>query len=63
MFPDKKPLYNCKQQEVITVLTNAGMAMLALFLFPLSVVTLGENPCKGMTVADCEISEDNIINR
>jgi len=46
-----------------TVLTNAGMAMLALLLFTLAVVTLGEDPCKGMTVADCEISEDNIVNR
>ena len=39
------------------------MAMLAMLLFPLVVVTLGEDPCKGMTVADCEVSEDNIINR
>ena len=36
---------------------------LALLLFPLAGVTLGEDPCKGMTVADCEISEDNIIHR
>merc|ERR1712179_31530 len=46
-----------------TVLRNPGMAMLALLLFPLAVVTLGEDPCKKMTVADCEISEDNIINQ
>ena len=39
------------------------MARLAKLLFPLAVVTLGEDPCKGMTVADCEISEDNIISR
>ena len=50
-------------QLVLTVLANPGMAMLALLLFPLAVVTLGEDPCKGMTVADCEIGEDNIINR
>ena len=35
----------------------------ALLLFPLTVVTLGENPCKEMTVAGCEIGDDNIINR
>ena len=40
-----------------------AMLALALLLFPLAVITLGEDPCKGMTVADCEISEDNIINR
>ena len=40
------------------------MARLAMLLFPLAIVTLGqEDPCKSMTVADCEVSEDNIINR
>ena len=25
--------------------------------------TLGEDPCKDMTVADCIISEENVVNR
>ena len=38
--------------------------MLTVLLFPLiAVAALSENPCRGMTVANCEISEDNIINR
>ena len=34
------------------------MLATALLLFPLTVVTLGENPCKEMTVAGCEIGEE-----
>jgi len=47
-----------------TVLSNPRMARVALLLFSLVVATLGQQyPCKEMTVADCEISEDNIISR
>jgi len=48
----------------LKVMTTPRMAMLTVLLFTLkTVVALSENPCRGMTVANCEISEDNIINR
>ena len=40
----------------------AKLAIAVLFPF-VAVVTLGEDPCKGMTVADCVVGEDNIIHR
>ena len=39
------------------------MAKLALLLLPLAVVAQIENPCQGMTVADCRIGEDNIVDQ
>jgi len=39
------------------------MAKLALLLLPLAVVAQIENPCQGMTVADCRIGEDNIVEQ
>ena len=34
-----------------------------LLLLPFAIATQIEDPCQGMTVADCEIGQDNIVDR
>ena len=39
------------------------MAKIAILFLPLAVLAQMKDPCQGMTVADCKIGEDNIVDR
>ena len=37
--------------------------LVMLLLLPFGIATQIEDPCQGMTVADCVVGEDNIVDR
>ena len=63
MLSDKKLYLNLGGLTIDHKPTDSRLAMLVIALLLNPMIALGDDPCREMTVADCEISQDNIIGK
>ena len=63
MLSDKKLYLNLGGLTIDQKPTDSRLAMLVIALLLNPMIALGDDPCREMTVAGCDLTEDNIIGK